>query len=263
MISVLCPVCNIEICVENSDDPNTVLAPHIDRCLGSKKRSSSDKINKVIGSKEYKSDEEFFGALSSDDDSTYRKRRKLRKKSSTVTNKTTKVRGRPTKKQPQVSSEAQTNKRISTKYGDVSINNDENADDICECNYSDDHNEVTYDSDSDSDDEMGHIRVKVSNVEDDWEDNAYLGRLELLQASLTNHDRDANKAPDLPTSSTAAIMPGTVSTLKYVTTEFNTEVYSESWASLYHYQREGCRWMMELYKNGVGGILVNSYFALL
>ena len=40
-----------------------------------------------------------------------------------------------------------------------------------------------------------------------------------------------------------------------VVTSFQTKVYEKTWLQLHEYQREGCKWMYQLYQSGVGGIL--------
>ena len=66
--------------------------------------------------------------------------------------------------------------------------------------------------------------VTVSVVSDDWETQDYEMRLSELDA-------------------------------EYVDTDFGGRFYAPSWEKLFEYQKQGCRWLFDLYQEGVGGIL--------
>jgi DNA excision repair protein ERCC-6 len=66
------------------------------------------------------------------------------------------------------------------------------------------------------------------NFVDDWEESDYLVRL----GQFNKRDNSAK-----------------------ITTSFGTEIEASSHRKLHDYQLDGCKWMYELYQEGVGGIL--------
>jgi hypothetical protein len=100
----------------------------------------------------------------------------------------------------------------------------------------------------------------VPSIVDDWEDSAYLERLERLRADREGHlQRKQDRAGRRKQNTTAvagsndADREGLDS--EFVRTDYGTEVLRRTWDSLHEYQREGCRWLHRLYDEGVGGIL--------
>ena len=86
-----------------------------------------------------------------------------------------------------------------------------------------DHNKVEDDVDADQNEELIH-NTTVAIVSDDWETNDYQNRISELDT-------------------------------EYVDTQFGGRFYAPSWEKLFDYQKEGCRWLFDLYQEGVGGIL--------
>ena len=89
-------------------------------------------------------------------------------------------------------------------------------------------------------------------VLDDWEEDAYAGRLEdagIDESGQPTDDADADADADAAGDSNAGRFVG------YVETDYGTEVDKHAWDTLFDYQREGVRWMYDLYQRGVGGIL--------
>ena len=82
-----------------------------------------------------------------------------------------------------------------------------------------------------TDDEEGEEAIVSSALPvDDWEDEDYFERLGEV-------DRTA---------------------LQLCETPFGTRVFETSWGALHDYQKEGCRWLYEKYRDGVGGILADE-----
>ena len=119
-------------------------------------------------------------------------------------------------------------------------------------------------------------RVPVDRTEvfivDDWEDRDYLARL--VKAGVIHEDDDdsvntVDEGKNYFVSICITILliqkPLTplfylsfVTALQfhgYVATDYGTEIDKHAWDRLFEYQREGMRWMYDLYQRGVGGIL--------
>lgn len=105
----------------------------------------------------------------------------------------------------------------------------------------------------------------VPSIVDDWEDDAYLNRLEQLQEDREAQLRKKNKASRRPTGRQSVTAVNDVAPAatgndsdedsEFVRADYGVEVLRRTWASLHEYQREGCRWLHRLYDEGVGGIL--------
>ena len=258
MKTILCPICNIEIIVDDNVDPNIVLTPHLDRCSGLKRRTASKSIPPIS----YNVDQNYLLLEDTQSDYCDEDNEEMKKKKKVTTK----------KRQQLISKNKTCTKRsIQSKHQQISIesNFDTSCNDLSRGNSStaicidgDDDDNSYYVSDNDENcDETGHIKVKINLIVDDWEDDHYLQRLHSLQASLTNQNRDRDRDVLCPksTSSESNNKNEIVTRLKYIQTDYNSEVYEAMWDKFYPYQREGCKWMMQLFKSGVGGILVSVY----
>ena len=116
-------------------------------------------------------------------------------------------------------------------------------------------------------------RVPVDRTEvfivDDWEDRDYLARL--VKAGVI-HEEDDDSVDTVDEGKkysvsfcitiflilTPLFRLSFVTALQfhgYVATDYGTEIDKHAWNRLFEYQREGMRWMYDLYQRGVGGIL--------
>lgn len=73
------------------------------------------------------------------------------------------------------------------------------------------------------------MQFTTLTIQDDWEDVAYANRLAKYSSDGIG--------------------------IEYVTTEYGTQAMKQTWETLHVYQQEGCKWLFELYEEGVGGIL--------
>lgn len=87
------------------------------------------------------------------------------------------------------------------------------------------NNSKEEDEDADVDQNELMRNTTVAIVSDDWETEDYQNRISELD------------------------------TTEYVDTQFGGRFYALSWEKLFEYQKEGCRWLFDLYQEGVGGIL--------
>ena len=140
---------------------------------------------------------------------------------------------------------------------------------------------IAQDSDAADEEEEGFnglVSVRSLSVVDDWEDFDYNERMQAHYSSKTppnthttstttttttttssaNDDDDYYDDDDIhiPTNNTNTTNNATV-----IKTEYGAEVESEIWDRLYDYQKDGCKWLYRLYRDGVGGILVRIYYA--
>ena len=90
--------------------------------------------------------------------------------------------------------------------------------------------------DPDSRGYMGRVREEKAELADDWEDSAYNWRL-ISRATSVHRDDNNNIEEEI------------------IPTAFNSKVHRSTWNMMHEYQREGCRWMYGLFRDGVGGIL--------
>lgn len=100
----------------------------------------------------------------------------------------------------------------------------------------DDH-DIVVDVDDEADDTSDDLADEAIDItsdagvkKDDWEEKDYLRR----RARLSAQDKAETDTP------------------------FATKVYTQAWQNLFEYQREGCRWLFNLYREGVGGILADE-----
>lgn len=114
-------------------------------------------------------------------------------------------------------------------------------------------------NDSDSEDATDGLigTIDMSTIIDDWEEELFCGRLSRFGRANIDIEEEGGEggrgldADDSP-SVTNALPEGN---FRCVVTDFATEAYSPTWTALHDYQRLGCRWMHELWEQGVGGIL--------
>ena len=116
-------------------------------------------------------------------------------------------------------------------------------------------------NDSDSEDATDGLigTIDMSTIVDDWEEELFCGRLNRFGRASTDIEEEEEggggggglDADDSP-SVTNELPEGN---FRCVVTDFATEAYSPTWTALHDYQRLGCRWMHELWEQGVGGIL--------
>ena len=116
----------------------------------------------------------------------------------------------------------------------------------------------------------GIIEEDKAEVFDDWEDDYYLERLNLIgigdfeetfpdspnvvikgQYSNSNSDDDNNHVVAVNGVSTSSnrLHQG------YIEVDEVLDIDKHTWATLFEYQKEGIRWLFSLYESGVGGIL--------
>lgn len=139
---------------------------------------------------------------------------------------------------------------------------------------------------SDEDEALGF----VASIVDDWEDAAYDYRLALVAEAYEQSKSKANKRRKVEKARKKQALnllqngvtdDGVDSPQQtnhdddedhseYIRTDYGTEMLRSTYEKLHQYQRDGCRWLHELYEEGVGGILgdemgtfVLSLFALL
>ena len=134
---------------------------------------------------------------------------------------------------------------------------------------------IAQDSDADEEEEElnGLVSVRSLSVVDDWEDSDYNERIQAhysstsqantltaTASSTTNDDDDYydnDEEIHLPTNSTN----NTTNNDTIIKTEYDAEVEANIWDRLYDYQKDGCKWLYRLYRDGAGGILVRIYNA--
>lgn len=92
--------------------------------------------------------------------------------------------------------------------------------------------------------------IDMTAIVDDWEEELFCGRLKRFIRAST--DLEGGLDEDDSPSVTNELPEGS---FRCVVTDFATEAYSPTWTALHDYQRLGCRWMHELWEQGVGGIL--------
>jgi len=90
----------------------------------------------------------------------------------------------------------------------------------------------------------------MSAINDDWEDELFCRRLDRF-CHFSGDAQECLDAEDAPTV-TYELPQGN---FRCVVTDFATESYAPTWTALHDYQRLGCRWLNELWEQGVGGIL--------
>ena len=131
---------------------------------------------------------------------------------------------------------------------------------------------IALDSDAadEEDEELnGLVSVRSLSVVDDWEDSDYNERIQAHYSSTTpsnsrtttttasfstnDDDYDDDEDIHIPTNNTNTTNSATATIIK---TEYGAEVESKIWDRLYDYQKDGCKWLYRLYRDGVGGILV-------
>ena len=133
---------------------------------------------------------------------------------------------------------------------------------------------IAQDSDAADEEELnGLVSVRSLSVVDDWDDSDYNERIKAhysstsqanmhsatnasSSSSSTNDDDYYDDDVHIPTNNTTSTSSPTV-----IKTEYGAEVESEIWDRLYDYQKDGCKWLYRLYRDGVGGILVRIYYA--
>ena len=107
-------------------------------------------------------------------------------------------------------------------------------------------------NDTDSEDATDGLidTIDMTAIVDDWEEELFCGRLKrFVRASA---DLKGGLDEDDSPSVTNELSEGS---FRCVVTDFATEAYAPTWTALHDYQRLGCRWMHELWEQGVGGIL--------
>ena len=120
---------------------------------------------------------------------------------------------------------------------------------------------------SDEDEALGF----VASIVDDWEDAAYDHRLALVAEAYEQSKSKANKRRKLEKASKKqtqnddddfvdggpqqANRGDDENNSEYIRTDYGTEMLRSTYEKLHQYQRDGCRWLHELYEEGVGGIL--------
>lgn len=107
-------------------------------------------------------------------------------------------------------------------------------------------------NDSDSEDAIDGLigTIDMTAIVDDWEEDLFCGRLKRFVHASTDLKEGIDE-DDSP-SVTNELPEGS---FRCVVTDFTTEAYVPTWTALHDYQRLGCRWMHELWEQGVGGIL--------
>lgn len=144
-------------------------------------------------------------------------------------------------------------------------------------------NSTSIASDDDDDDDAQGF---VASIVDDWEDAAYDHRLALVAEAFQQSKVKANKrrklekakkkqaddqfvdsafvdftnaeadpTPEQPQGSSADEGNDEDNGSEYIRTDYGTEMLRSTYQKLHQYQRDGCRWLHELYEEGVGGIL--------
>lgn len=152
-------------------------------------------------------------------------------------------------------------------------------------------NSTSIASDDDEDDDAQGF---VASIVDDWEDAAYDHRLALVaeayeQSKVKAHKRrklekakknqvegpfvdsafvdftnaEGVPAPGQPLGSPADEGNDEDIGSEYIRTDYGTEMLRSTYQKLHQYQRDGCRWLHELYEEGVGGILGDEMGTLL
>eukprot|EP01032_Pedospumella_encystans_P018455 gene18455-21010_t len=126
---------------------------------------------------------------------------------------------------------------------------------------------------SDEDEALGF----VASIVDDWEDAAYDNRLAQVAEAYQQSKSKANKRRKLEKArkkQTQNVLQNGVTDddavdgpqqtnhndddedhSEYIRTDYGTEMLRSTYDKLHQYQRDGCRWLHELYEEGVGGIL--------
>ena len=124
---------------------------------------------------------------------------------------------------------------------------------------------------SDEDEALGF----VASIVDDWEDAGYDHRLALVAEAYQQSRSKANKRRKLEEArkkQTQKVLQNGVTDdvvdspqqtnhdddeyhSEYIRTDYGTEMLRSTYEKLHQYQRDGCRWLHELYEEGVGGIL--------